>query len=134
MNELSELVKIEDLKEVLKTVGLIKEKQNIEASGITETEKKRFNSNFEILQGEKLEYQAVLNLINAIKENFVEIEIVSNKQLKLKIDRTNKNEKVAETLTTFIEENKNRKYDAKVEYDEATGLVSDIVLIMREDK
>lgn len=128
------MVKIEELKEVLKTVGLIKERQTIESIGITETEKKRFNSNFEILQGENLEYQAVLNLINAIKENFIDIEIISNTELRLKLDRTTKNEKLTEILTAFIEENKNKKYNAKVEYDKDTGLVSNIILTMLEDK
>ena len=52
--------------------------------------------------------------------------------MKLKLDRFNKNEDVANTMRSFIEENKNRKYNAKVEYDEETGLVCDILLTLLE--
>lgn len=125
-------INIEDLREVLKIVGVVPSGQTIQGSGVTETEKKRFNSKFEILQGEKLEENDVLRLIEAIKENFVDMEIVSNTELKLKLDRLNKKEELATQLSDFIKANRNRKYNAKVEYDEETGLVSDILLIMLE--
>lgn len=121
-------VKKEEVLQVLKVVGLVKENQNFENTGITETEKKRFNSKFEILQGENLENKVILNLIDAIKNNLVEIEVVSGTELKLKLDRLRNNEEVVTNLTTFMEESKNQKYNAKVEYDETTGLVSSIVL------
>ena len=121
-------VKKEEVLQVLKVVGLVKENQNFENTGITETEKKRFNSKFEILQGENLENKVILNLIDAIKNNLVEIEVVSGTELKLKLDRLRNNEEVVINLTTFMEESKNQKYNAKVEYDETTGLVSSIVL------
>lgn len=129
-NEITTTINTEDLWNVLKAVGFVKEEQILEAMGITETEKSRFNSQFEILQGENLESDATLNLIEAIKENLIDFEVVSNTELKLKLDRLNKNEEVATTLSAFIEQNKNKKYNAKVEYDETTGLVSDILLTM----
>ena len=125
-------VNIEDLWQVLKTIGFVKEGQVIESTGVTETERNRFNSQFEILQGDNLETDDILNLIDAIKENLVDIEIVSNTELKLKLDTLNKNEEVATTLSSFVEQNKNKNYSAKVEYDEETGLVSDILLTMLE--
>jgi hypothetical protein len=121
-------VKKEEVLQVLKVVGLVKENQNFENTGITETEKKRFNSKFEILQGENLENKVILNLIDAIKSNLVDIEVVSGTELKLKLDRLRNNEEVVTNLTTFMEQSKNQKYNAKVEYDETTGLVSSIVL------
>lgn len=125
-------VNIEDLWQVLKTIGFVKEGQVIESTGVTETERNRFNSQFEILQGDNLETDDILNLIDAIKENLIDIEIVSNTELKLKLDTLNKNEEVATTLSSFVEQNKNKNYSAKVEYDEETGLVSDILLTMLE--
>ena len=122
----------EDLFSIAKDIGIVKEQQTIEAMGITETEKNRFNSKFEILQGEELDSNAILNLINAIQDNLVDLEIVSNTQLRLKLDKLNKNEQSTSTLTSFIEGNTNKKYNAKVEYDEETGLVSDILLTMLE--
>ena len=132
VNEITTVINTEDLWNVLKAVGLIKEEQVLESMGITEAEKSRFNSQFEILQGDDLESDAILNLIEAIKENLIDFEVVSNTELKLKLDRLDKDEEVATTLSAFIEQNKNKKYNAKVEYDETTGLVSDIVLTMLE--
>lgn len=126
------VLKMEDLINLAEVFGIVKEQETFEAMGITETEKNRFNSKFEILQGEKLDSSTILNLITAIQENLIDLEIVSNMELKLKLDRLNRNEEVATTLSAFVEENKNREYNVKVEYDEETGLVSDILLTMLE--
>ena len=125
-------IKKEDIWEVLKIIGLVKEGQSFEVMGVTEAEKNRFNSKFEILQGENLESSNVVNLIQAIENNFIDMEVISNTELRLKLDRANKNEEVVNTLTSFIEENKNRKYNAKIEYDETTGLVNGIILSILE--
>lgn len=125
-------VKTEDLREVLKVIGLVEEEQVLQVTGVTETERNRFNSKFEILQGDNLESTEVLNLIDAIKENLIDMKVVSNTELKLKLDQFNKNEEVATTLSSFVEQRKNKKYNVKVEYDEETGLVSDILLTMLE--
>lgn len=123
----------EDLWNVLKVIGIVKEEETLQSSGVTETERNRFNSKFEILQGENLEGEAMLNLIEAVKQNLISMEVVSNTELRLKLDTLNKNEQVANTLSAFFEENKDQKYNAKVEYDETTGLASDILLTMVEE-
>ncbi len=125
-------IKKEDIWEVLKIMGLVKEGQSFEVIGVTEAEKNRFNSKFEILQGENLESSNILNLIQAIENNFIDMEVISNTELRLKLDRANKNQEVVTTLTSFIEENKNRKYNVKVEYDQTTGLVNGVILSMLE--
>lgn len=127
---MTNVIPIEDMKDVLKAMNVIEEQRIIEVTGISETERSRFNSQFEILQGDNLDSTMVLNLIDAIQNYFIDIEVVSNTQLKLKLDRQNKNEQVATTLRSFMEENKDEKYNAKVEYDSNTGLVSDIILTM----
>lgn len=128
------VVKIDDLWEVLKATGFVKEEQMIQAMGVTETERNRFNSKFEILQGDDLESTDILKVIEAIKENLIDMEVVSNTELKLKLDRFNKKEEVTTTLSSFIEERKDKRYNVKVEYDEITGLVSDILLTMLEKR
>lgn len=127
---MTNVIQIEDMKDILKAIEVIEEQHRIEVTGISETEKSRFNSQFEMLQGDNLDSTMVLNLIDAIQNYFIDIEVVSNTQLKLKLDRKNKNEQIATTLRSFMEENKDEKYNAKVEYDSNTGLVSDIVLTM----
>lgn len=126
-------INVEDLKKVLEKPGIIKSRQDIQVSGITETEKNRFNSKFEILQGENLENESMLRLIETVKENLINVEIASNVELKLKIDRYDSNEEMAEALTNFIEESRNRKYNVKTEYDETTGLVNGLSIIIQEN-
>lgn len=125
-------IKIEEVSKVINIIGNVKEQQVLEATGITETEKNRFNSQFEILQGDKLKSKDILELIDAVQDNLIDMEVVSNKELKLKLDRFEKNEEIATTLSSFIEKNKNKEYATKVEYDEETGLVSDILLTILE--
>lgn len=126
------VIKMEDLWKILKAIGVVQEEQILQATGVTETEKNRFNSQFEILQGENLGSTDILNVIEAIKGNLIDMEVVSNTELKLKLDRFNKNEEVATTLSSFIEQHKNNKYNTKVEYDETTGLINDILLTILE--
>lgn len=128
MDQLATTISQEDLTTVLKTLGIMQEEQKIEATGVTETEKNRFNSQFEMLKGENLKGENILSLIEAVKGNLTNFEVVSNTELKLKIEKNNSNEEIANTLTTFIEENKNKDYNVDIEYDDETGLVNYIVL------
>ena len=130
---MTEEIKQEDFMEILKAIGVRNEIEGFETVGITETEKNRFNSKFEILQGENLGSENLIRLIEAIKENFINIEVVSGTQLRLQLDRFQKNEEMARILTNFMEENKNKKYNVKVEYEEETGLAKDILLTMLEE-
>lgn len=128
MDQLATTISQEDLTTILKSLGIMKEEQKIEATGVTEIEKNRFNSQFEMLKGENLKGESILSLIEAIKGNLTNFEVVSNTELKLKIEKNNSNEEIANTLTTFIEENKNKDYNVDIEYDDETGLINYIVL------
>lgn len=133
INEITtNIINVEDLRKLLSAIGLVEEQEVFEQTGVTETEKNRFNSKFEILQGEDLDADAILKLIDAIKENLINMEVISNTELRLELDRYNNNEEIATTLNAFIENNKNKKYNVKVEYDEETGLVSGIILTIVE--
>lgn len=129
LNEIKENeIKVEDLEEVLEVIGLVEEQQTFEVIGVTETEKNRFNLKFEILQGENLDGEAILRIIDAIKENLIDMNILSNTELELELDRFDSNEKIATTISTFIENNKDKKYNAKIKYDEETGLANSIII------
>ena len=132
--ELSQKINVQDLNDILKDIGLIKEETVIEETGVSETEKNRFNAQFELLQGENLDSDRIFNLIEAIKNNFVNIEVVSNKELKLELDENNKNEEMSDKLTALIEANKNKKYNVTIEYDEQTGLAKYIVLTIATEE
>ncbi len=131
---MTNVINMEDIGKVLKVTGIIKEEQPLESMGVTQTERNRFNSQFEILQGEDLDYTNALKVIEAIQQNLIAMEVVSNTELKLKLDQYNKNEELVTTLNSFLEQDKMRKYSVKVEYDETTKLVNYVVLTISEKR
>lgn len=121
-------INLTDLQKILNIVGIINQVPNLENSGVTEVEKNRFNSKFELLQGEKLKKENVLKMIEAIRSNLISVDIVSNYELKFNLDRYNNNEEIANTMYDYIDKNSDKDYNIILEYDEETGLVKDIIL------
>ncbi len=133
INQIQETtIKSDDIKKVLVAAKFLREGQTIVGTGVTETERNRFNSKIEILKGEGLDDKAIINVINAVKENLIGLEPVSATEIKLKLDRLNKSEESFTTITNFVENNTDKTYSVKIEYDEATGLVSDLLLTIEE--
>lgn len=130
--KISQDIKLDDINTILKNVGVINERIELGNLEISDAEKNRFNSNFEILQGEDLKAEDVLNIINAIKENASDLQVVSNKELKIEISRNSGNEQLVKTLEEFIQKDKNRNYNVKIEYDNENGLVKFIILTILE--
>lgn len=130
--KISQDIKLDDINTILKNVGIINERIELGNLEISDAEKNRFNSNFEILQGEDLKAEDVLNIINAIKENASDLQVVSNKELKIEISRNSSNEQLVKTLEEFIEKDKNRNYNVKLEYDNENGLVKFVILTILE--
>ena len=120
----------QDLNKILQILGIVKQQKTIESEGTSEIEKSRFNSKFEILQGEDLDSERIIDLIEVAKENIVNLEVVSNTKLKIQLDKNNANDSAVTKLTNFVksEENSRYNYDVSVEYDNDTGLVKYIVL------
>lgn len=120
-------INIEEIQEVLKVVGILKDGQILEGTGVSETERNRFNSKYELLQGESMSSEDVIKIIETIEDNLKNMEVISNNELRLEISKNEKQEGIVPTLTTFLETEKNKKYDVKVEYDE-NGLVKYMTL------
>lgn len=132
IEKINQEIRIEDIQAVFENLGLINTAINLDIDGVSEAEKTRFNSKFEILQGESLSAEAVLNTINIIKENFYDLQVVSNNELKIEINRNNSNEQLVKTLEDFIQKDKSRNYDVKIEYDDETGLAKYLTLTILE--
>lgn len=128
INSISEEVKINDIQEILETLGIINKQQNIEAGGITETEKNRFNSKFEILKGEELDSENVLKVVEAVKDNIINAQVDTNEEIKIEISRNESNQDIEKSLEEYIKKEKDKKYDIKIEYDEDTELVKYIIM------
>ena len=108
--------------------GIINKQQNIEAGGITETEKNRFNSKFEILKGEELDNENVLKVVEAVKDNIINAQVDTNEEIKIEISRNESNQDIEKSLEEYIKKEKDKKYDIKIEYDEDTELVKYIIM------
>lgn len=133
LNSVLQKINMEDMQEVLKAIGIIQDRQKLEGNGISEIEKNRFNSKFEILEGEEIDNENILEAIRILKENLVNIEVISNEKLKIEISQSDKNEELGEVLENFVQNDKNRKYNINVEYDEETGLVKYIIMTIYKE-
>ena len=126
--ELQNEIDMQEIQQVLVNAQLLEEGQNIESNGVTETEKTRYNSQFEMLKGQNLDAERVLNAINASQNYINNLEVVSNTELRIVLDRTTNNPEVVTTLQTFMDEHGRENYNIDVDYDENTGLVNALVL------
>ena len=124
-------INISDINNMLINIGLIRDESVLESTVVTETEKNRYNSKYELLQGENLKSEDISRIVDTIKSNLVNLEVVSSQELKLKIDRHEGNEEMADVLKAFLEDNSNQEYNLKVEYGD-DGLVSALTLTMVE--
>ena len=131
VEKLTQDIKFDDIQKILKNIGVVNEKIDFKNIEISDAEKNRFNSNFEILQGENLKTEDVLNAINTIKDNISDLQVISNEELKIKISRSGSNDQLVKSLENFMEEDKSRNYNVKLEYDE-NGLVEFVTLTILE--
>lgn len=127
-DSISQEIKGEDIQELLKTLGIIKNEQKIEGGEITETEKNRFNSKFEILAGENLDNENVLKVVEGLKENVLKAQVGSNQEIKVEVNKDSNNEEVGRTLEEYIKEKEDTKYNVTIEHDENTGLVKYVIM------
>lgn len=131
LNEKIEIVKqqinYQDIEQMLKDLEIIQNSEILSSSGITETEKNRFNSSFELLKGENLSGKDISASIQSVKNNLSTVEIVNNNELKIGVSRNQSNEENVNVLINFFDENQNEKYDIDVKYDE-NGLVNQLII------
>ena len=133
IEETKEKIVYQDIEKMLKDTKIVQDFTILDSNGITDTERNRFNSNFELLKGENLSGENILQTINIIKNNIEDMEIVSGTELKIGIVRDGGNDEVITTLTNFFEENTRKSYNVSLEYDE-NGIVNELVLTIVEDE
>ena len=123
-------INVTDIQIMLKNIGLISDANNINENETSEVQKRRFNSELEILQGEELEGERILRIIDVIGNSITNLQVVSNMELRIELNKDNGNEQLTQILKEFLEKNKHRKYSVEVEYDENTGLVNNLMLTL----
>lgn len=147
LNKLQNVVSIEDIKNMLISVNILEKdaEQLVDTNKITEAEKNRFNVKFEFFQGEELSKDNVKEMINVVKDHLDDVKIMEYKEKRRESDpdepktyliivkKENKNEELADVLLEKIDAEEDReKYTIKIEYNEETGLVKNIILSINE--
>ncbi len=110
-------IQIESIEAMLQELGLIKDTSVLNSTEITDAERNRFNSKFEIIQGEKMKSEDVVKMIESIKDNITNMQVISNNELKLEVDRKQGNPQIVNSLFNYLDKSQD-EYNIKIEYDE----------------
>lgn len=162
IQKLSEIVTLDDYVKMLQNIEILKKDtiQITDDQNITETEKNRFNSQFEFFASENLTSDNIKELLNIAKNNFSDMKIFTKdrevkdldveklngndaeardyidniEEIQIYIDKniTSNQEKQNDTLS-FIDKYKNKKFAVKIEYNNQTGLAEIIRIKVLND-
>lgn len=133
--DLETKVSFDDVLNTFKVLGIAKEKTKIESNGITETERTRYNAQFELYKNQTLDIEKMKEFITAITNNIGGVEVTNNNQFKIKITTEQKDDNAIASLNQFLEESRNKvNYKIDIEYDEQTGLASYFVITLEEEE
>lgn len=133
--DLETKVSFDDVLNTFKILGIAKEKTKIESNGITETERTRYNAQFELYKNQTLDIEKMKEFITAITNNIGGVEVTNNNQFKIKITTEQKDDNAIASLNQFLEESRNKvNYKIDIEYDEQTGLASYFVITLEEEE
>ncbi len=144
INKLLEVISLEDINKILIDLNFMEEDlEDLSGGGsVTELEKNRFNSTFELFEGEHITKERVKELINIAKEDLKDIRITNYKEQKeekipleyrLVIEKGTDSTELAESVIKYIEEKYKKEFSVKLEYDEKTGLVANIYITVMEN-
>ncbi len=159
LSNVQSVANINDYKRMLQNLGIIKN-DAVELPSeeeITDTERKRFNSQFEFFASENLTSNNITELLNTATNNLGDIKVVlkdgniedldadklkssndsyeykkSISEILLYIKRNSNNEEKSKNLNEYLKDENNNKYTASIEYDN-DGLTSLIRIKLQEE-
>ena len=150
LSNVQSVANINDYKRMLQNLGIIKnDVVKLPSEGeITDTERKRFNSQFEFFASENLTSNNITELLNTATNNLGDIKVVlkdgniedldadklkssndsyeykkSISEILLYIKRNSNNEEKSKNLNEYLKDENNNKYTVSIEYDN-DGLTS----------
>ena len=159
LSNVQAVANINDYKRMLQNLGIIKnDAVELPSEGeITDTERKRFNSQFEFFASENLTSNNITELLNTATNNLGDIKVVlkdgniedldadklkssndsyeykkSISEILLYIKRNSNNEEKSKNLNEYLKDENNNKYTASIEYDN-DGLTSLIRIKLQEE-
>lgn len=146
VKKIDEKYSINKIEEMLVNMNLMKKKaENVSSQGnVTEAEKTRFNSNFELYAGKEISQERILELVNVAKKHLKAVKITKyNKEdsssdtkepleYKLVLEKDKENDQLGDKLIKKLEEQENNNFDVTMEYDDNTGLISNIYISLQK--
>lgn len=139
MAKITEKITAEDINSMLKSLGFIKEDviKTQAPVEVTETERNRFNSTLTLFIGEEMTADDAKRLLETIQANLKDAEITNDEdeklqQITLQIERNTGNSEKSTEVLTALEENKSKKFNITMSYDENTKLINRIFIKVNE--
>ncbi len=140
MAEITEKITAEDINSMLKSLGFIKEDviKTQAPVEVTETERNRFNSTLTLFIGEEMTADDAKRLLETVQANLKDAEITNDEdeklqQITLQIERNTGNSEKSTEVLTALEENKSKKFNITMSYDENTKLINRIFIKVNEN-
>lgn len=144
VNAILQVISLDDVNQMLINLKLKEEELDDISNGgiVTESERNRFNSTFELFEGEHISKERVEELINLAKEDLGEVRISNYREeregripleYRLVIERNTDNSELAKSVIDYIEENYSEEFSIRLEYDDTTGLVNNIYMTVMEN-
>ena len=130
LNNITQRITSDDINEMLKSLGFIKE-------DVIKTERNRFNSNLTLFIGEERTVDDVKRLLDTVQNDLSDATITNDdkdklKQITLEIERGKTNQEKKDEITAVLDENKSKKFNITMSYDENTQLINRIFLEIPE--
>lgn len=139
MAKITEKITAEDINSMLKSLGFIKEDviKTQAPVEVTETERNRFNSTLTLFIGEEMTADDAKRLLETVQANLKDAEITNDEdeklqQITLQIERNTGNSEKSTEVLTALEENKSKKFNITMSYDENTKLINRIFIKVNE--
>ena len=146
VKKIDEKYSINKIEEMLVNMNLMKKKaENVSSQGnVTEAEKTRFNSNFELYAGKEISQERILELVNVAKKHLKAVKITKYNEedsssdtkepleYKLVLEKDKENDQLGDKLIKKLEEQENNNFDVTMEYDDNTGLISNIYISLQK--
>ena len=139
LNTITEKITSDDINSMLKSLGFIKEDviKTEEPIEVTETERNRFNSSLTLFIGEERTVDDVKRLLETVQTDFSDATITNDdkdklQEITLEIEREKSNTEKKDEVLAVLDENKSKKFNITMSYDEETKLINRIFLKIPE--
>lgn len=143
LNEINGQITIDDYKKMFQNLNILK-KDTVKITNepiLTETQKNRFNAQFQFFESQNLNKENIAELLETLKNNFNDMSVIlksgeiqgldeekiniDNKEyidniseIVISVKQNTNNEEKQKQITTFIEKNNDKKYSIILNYDE----------------